>query len=103
MFLSQVQDTVEKYMTENMEKNATVWDKLQTEFKCCGIHSAIDWNRTVLPESCCRSPAAGCNITDTDTFYPHGCLDLFTDWVKDHVNYVGFVGIGFAFIQVITV
>lgn len=86
-------------MKENMEKNATVWDKLQKEFKCCGINSPADWNRDPLPDSCCFTPTAGCSLNGTD-HYKGGCLQDLTDWVEKHVYYVGAVGIAFAFIQV---
>ncbi|XP_053386083.1 CD63 antigen-like, partial [Mercenaria mercenaria] len=97
----QVEKTVEKYMKDNIKKNATVWDKLQKEFKCCGIHSASDWERNDLPDSCCVTPSAGCTYNNTATYYTKGCLDTFTNWVEDHVYYVGAVGIAFAFIQLV--
>lgn len=97
----QVEETVEKYMKENIQKNATVWDKVQSKFECCGIHNASDWNRETLPSACCLSPTSGCTLNDTKSYYHDGCLDKFTTWVEDHVYYVGAVGVAFAFLQII--
>lgn len=96
--ISKVEETVEKYMEENMAKNASVWDEVQKNFECCGIHKATDWEpRDYPPDSCCKTPTAGCTY---DTAYKSGCLNKFTDWVEDHIYYVGAVGIAFAFVQV---
>lgn len=94
-----VKDSVEKYMKKNIDKNVTAWDKVQEDFKCCGIHNASDWNQ--LPKSCCLSPTAGCKLNQTNTYYHDGCLDKFTNWVEKHVYQIGAVGIAFAVIQII--
>ena len=96
-----MEETVEKYMKDNMEKNATVWNKVQSKFECCGIHNASDWKREKLPDACCLSPTNGCSLNNTVSYYKDGCLDKFTTWVEDHIYYVGAVGIAFAFLQVI--
>lgn len=102
-----VQDSVEKYMEKTLKEKNRVWDEVQKDFKCCGIHNYTDWgfkgNSTTdydIPKYCCKDLTDPC-LTTTAGFYNQGCLSKFTDWLKDHIYYVGAVGIAFAVIQLI--
>ena len=96
-------DSVDKNIKELMNKtiksgkaNAD-WDKVQQEFKCCGIENATDWK--TIPSSCCASTTTGnCTVNNA---YKMGCYTELKDFVKDKIGVIGFVGLGFAFIQII--
>ena len=85
-------------MKETIKNNDTVWNKVQPEFQCCGIHSPSDWGNSSIPQSCCKT--AGCNTTDPNEIYKEGCLDKFTEFVKEKIVIIGGIGIGLAFVQV---
>jgi len=90
------------------DEHMLAWNDIQHDFKCCGINSYSDWyvnpkynESTTLPDSCCATPP--CNSTnhyDAGKDHQGGCLTKFTEWIQDHIYYVGAVGIAFAFIQV---
>jgi hypothetical protein len=74
------------------------WDKVQEEFKCCGVVNATDWTNAgqTIPSSCFTGTG---NCTEA-TAYTVGCYTELKDFVKDKIGVIGFVGLGFAFIQV---
>ncbi|CAG5124309.1 unnamed protein product [Candidula unifasciata] len=77
------------------------WDRLQHEFKCCGVTNSTNWreNYVETPQSCCiKEP---CNTNVTSDIYTEGCATKFEDWLQDQVAIIGGVGIGFAFVQII--
>ena len=96
---TQVGGYAEEYMGKTLKDNNKVWNDVQSDFECCGIHKADDWIAANLsiPNSCCPSPTSGCNAT---TAYSDGCLDKFVNWLEDRIYIVGAIGIAFAFIQV---
>ncbi|XP_055296826.1 tetraspanin-9-like [Sitodiplosis mosellana] len=55
-----VQDSLERMLNEYNENQnyQASWHFLQTEFKCCGINSATDWQSItgdeLVPPSCCQ-------------------------------------------------
>jgi len=87
------------------------WDKLQREFKCCGVKLPSEWVQfnltTVYPVSCCKTesdpncPTAG--PIDESAVWPTGCEAAFITWMKDKVAIIGGVGIGLAFVMVVGV
>lgn len=108
IYVFQVSDTVKDLMHKTIKDadHIQAWNDVQLQFKCCGIYNYTDWyenpnyNATVLPKSCCASPP--CNSTNvwTRKGSNDGCLTEFVEWLRDHIYYVGAVGIAFAIIQV---
>ncbi|XP_052866474.1 CD63 antigen [Anopheles cruzii] len=88
-----------------------VWDEIQRDFDCCGVHNSSDWvtagekfNATFLPMSCCRveTGAIGyvaCPDTNSTTLRKDGCVDSFGNFIKAHAVSLGAVGIALAVIQ----
>ena len=80
----------------NSDKNSYLtMDWIQSNFKCCGIHSYRDWttylgpydnikNDCYVPDSCCISPGVNCgrpygeSCDNPDTIiYTNGCLNSY--------------------------
>lgn len=98
-----VGDTVTKYMGQTMDNNNTkVWDEVQKDFQCCGIHNASDWtdHKRTVPTSCCKVPSAA-NCTTTGPLYTDGCYDKFSTFIEDKIYIVGAIGIALAFVQIV--
>ncbi|XP_023310182.1 CD63 antigen-like [Anoplophora glabripennis] len=105
-FLTETLNTTMKQYSENNTEIAEIWDKVQTEFKCCGIYNSTDWTdvgNKEIPMSCCKIPPATMNSfqCNTTNAYHTGCLQEFGDFIRDHVTTIGGVGIGLAAIQLL--
>lgn len=97
VYKDKVDEKVRNLMEETIKngKANADWDKVQEEFKCCGVVNASDWNN--IPSSCC--PGSGnCTIANA---YKIGCYTKLTDFVKDKIVVIGGIGLAFAFIQLI--
>ncbi|KAK3580355.1 hypothetical protein CHS0354_014829 [Potamilus streckersoni] len=104
-----VRDSVEKLMNTSLQKeidqpvSPNIWDDIQKEFKCCGVETYKDWEKSGInktaPDSCCT--VHGCDRRNSSLLYTEGCLHKFTGWVQDRIVIVGGIGIAFAFIQVV--
>ena len=84
------------------------------QMDCCGVEGPKDWpersiafnNTDSVPDSCCIENTDGCGVdvlkdeTPSPKIYHTGCLDKFTTFVEEQIEYVGGIGIGIAFIQV---
>ncbi|KRZ80868.1 Tetraspanin-11 [Trichinella papuae] len=83
------------------------WDTLQSKFKCCGAESYKDWAGKV-PESCCdpsffheNGSMINCGrINKPNILFQKGCYEAFSDWLLEHMQLVGAMGIFLACIQV---
>lgn len=104
-----IEDDVDKALIKaeqnyGVKKGVTsTWDKLQEEFKCCGVDNATEWKqfnstKDDPPHSCCPTTSAQCTYNDV---YNKGCRKAFEDWLKDKIAIVGGVGVGLAFIQIV--
>ena len=87
LFNDKIHDTLENELKKTMDlygKDAVItdsWDKIQTEFKCCGVSSSVDWAfKGKIPVSC------------LGTFYENGCLSKVEGFVKDNTQYLGIGG-----------
>ncbi|KAM9305740.1 CD63 antigen-like [Gastrophryne carolinensis] len=86
-------------------------DGVQQDFQCCGGRNYTDWyNATArlaamsVPPSCCRSVQVNCGENATahaDRIYQEGCVMKMQNWVTDHIDVIGAVGVGLGFSQFI--
>ena len=113
---NEAEDEVKRILTDaeqNYDSASGVrkaWDKLQTEFSCCGVVSASEWTAynltTVYPTSCCNTTTVpgGCDgaaSIPASNIYSKGCEAAFVDWVKSKIAIIGGVGVGLAFVMVV--
>ncbi|KAF2903791.1 hypothetical protein ILUMI_02397 [Ignelater luminosus] len=107
-FLTQkLTESLEKYNASVDDPITKMWDEIQIDFECCGVHNYTDWEKVYskLPASCC-GPQHGlfettvCNRT-TSTLYSEGCLEKFGTCIEDNAVTIGSVGLGLAFIQLL--
>uniref|UniRef100_A0A336N925 Tetraspanin n=1 Tax=Culicoides sonorensis TaxID=179676 RepID=A0A336N925_CULSO len=102
--------TMEDY--SKSEEITKIWDEIQMDFKCCGVHKPEDWipilNTTEsggLPMSCCEPKfgnigSSSCKSTD-ENVYKNGCIDEFGKFVRAHAVSIGAAGLILACIQLI--
>uniref|UniRef100_A0A6P7GDZ6 Tetraspanin n=1 Tax=Diabrotica virgifera virgifera TaxID=50390 RepID=A0A6P7GDZ6_DIAVI len=104
-----LEETMHTYNNHSFNETTVVWDTIQSQFQCCGVHNFTDWKNvpavnytTGLPLSCCKIPAGSTQFTCNPIFaYHKGCLEKFGDFVKQNISYVEGVGIGLAVIQLL--
>ncbi|XP_052080053.1 CD63 antigen-like [Mytilus californianus] len=103
IYKDKVDGEISKLMKETIKDGKALedWDKVQKEFKCCGVNGSSDWNNGTTPawpQSCCidsSKTAPACNP------YAVGCYTELKEFVKDKIVVIGGIGIGFAVIQII--
>ena len=117
---SAMNDSLDDYQVE--PKVTTSWDSIQTDLKCCGVDTYMDWKNTTfnhpviwmkyrkdVPDSCCvDGPTQGCGKDQLDsnthkngTIYEKGCLITFEDYLKDYAYIVGGAGAGLGVLQIL--
>jgi CD63 antigen len=99
------------------------WDRLQEQFKCCGVSNFTNWaNATVyqgsydVPPSCCkrerdsgdkcykgvRSPEFD-DVSRQLLIHTQGCLEGLTQFIGSNIAIVGGLAVGVAFFQMMGV
>ena len=110
-----LQMSSQTYGNPGFEKSTLGWNKIQSQFKCCGIEGPRDWegttfqkgNSTTAPDSCCKIEFHNCGagqlIPSYDELNSEGCFTKFHAFVTDHIKIVGYTAIGIAIFQIIVV
>ncbi|XP_048112523.1 CD151 antigen isoform X5 [Alosa alosa] len=105
---------VNKYDQPGQEHVTKAVDKLHQDLKCCGSINYTDWRDgawikdragdRVVPDSCCKTPSDRCgrrhhpsNIYNVEG----GCIGKLEEFLLQHLQILGGVGIGLAFIQLV--
>jgi len=100
-----VKDAVKKLFEDYYNDTSNVTresvDGFQEEFKCCGPENSTFWTKNptnaTIPCSC--YPKEKCGVKEE--IYTKGCYNAFVDNISSNVTFVGGVGIGVAFIQLL--
>ena len=78
-----------------------------SQFKCCGIDSATDWQKSDanrfahgLPPSCCKVDTGNPCINTQFEAYQTGCFSELEMKVQKNAKVLIGVGIGIAFVEV---
>jgi len=104
-----------KYSKKDSGKNVGLTeaiDKFQDHFECCGYTGYADWqgssyyNSTgMIPTSCCmdsKSPLCGKKKPEAlKVYWKRGCFKEVLTFLKDHLLYVGALGVALALIQIL--
>lgn len=88
MITDSLRSAESKYTTDIFA--ASIWDTLQRELKCCGVHRHSEWlyylNGSSLPDSCCVVYSLSCGnfAVSTGGFYQSGCTNAIAQWANKH-------------------
>jgi len=105
---SEMEEKVQERMVSSLERYGPedslitqTWDKLQTEYHCCGVHNYTEWrNATVkeIPVSCCREK----NCTPSaSTVYTEGCYDSLKNSALNNLAAITVGAVILAILQVV--
>ncbi|XP_064103238.1 CD63 antigen-like [Macrobrachium nipponense] len=120
---------IEKLIKKNMNETmihygdpkglpTLAWDDMQSNHKCCGVGSYMDWettpygvNVTGVPDSCCidEKPGCGHNIfvqipsdsSSVPTIYSEGCYQALHDAAMSNIGAIAGGIAGLAFFQIL--
>jgi hypothetical protein len=111
-----VQDGVKKtYGKDDKASKAmsVAIDWFQKNVKCCGANGPNDWkttdwyhsnnntNHALVPISCCKVEADGCNKEVDDKVWSQGCVAAGKEYAKGNIKLVGGVGVGIAIVELL--
>lgn len=101
--------TMPQYTTDEQVRN--LWNDVQTNFKCCGVINASDWQTkgkykaNSVPDSCCVTQSANCGVNallnPKGVIYTNGCVSLLEGALMSSGLVIGIVALCFAGVQVI--
>ena len=89
-----------------------LWNNLQEENGCCGVNGASDWigeiqnSSVAFPSTCCRNTTdllCGRNTTSIASAYGGGCLSVVTEYLSNHLLYVGAFGLSVVAVQAVAI
>uniref|UniRef100_A0A1L8DK50 Putative tetraspanin family n=1 Tax=Nyssomyia neivai TaxID=330878 RepID=A0A1L8DK50_9DIPT len=85
--------------TATINDHTHLWNRLQSEMQCCGVHGITDYIRTSIPWSCCRRPD---NPSDPRcvSSYQRGCLFALTEETRQRLIYISVASLIFALVQI---
>lgn len=115
IFRNKLKDIVQDSLTDMISgyKNGTAefkttMDKLQEDFKCCGVNSSADWrdfgpDGKTVPDSCCVTVTAKCGVgtmTDAAKVHQQGCHDALENSLKKNLLWVIVAALVIAVLQI---
>ena len=89
-----------------------LWNNLQEDNGCCGVNGASDWigeiqnSSVAFPSTCCRNTTdllCGRNTTSIASAYGGGCLSVVTEYLSNHLLYVGAFGLSVVAVQAVAI
>lgn len=110
----EMMNATQNYGGKSHDGVTKAWDRVQTQFMCCGGFNFTDWktndylkNTSSVPDTCCKNVSQNCgkgmfNNPARHTFiYEDGCVVTFTGWVRTNIVVVGGVAAGLTVIELI--
>nr|CAX72805.1 CD63 antigen [Schistosoma japonicum] len=94
-FVSVVRNSVSEYSKNPDIQNLS--DKIQTEFKCCGSESSIDYTSTG------QSVPSSCTDSDTGLAYQEGCSNKIIAFFEKYLIAVVVAAFAFAILQILSI
>ncbi|KAL3312382.1 Tetraspanin [Cichlidogyrus casuarinus] len=80
-----------------------LWDRLQRETQCCGVHNYTDYqvNNLAVPDSCCKTSNCQVNLSRDNSYIDSGCEEKIWNSIKrDYTNILIGMGITCAIVAV---
>ncbi|XP_053719560.1 tetraspanin-11 isoform X2 [Synchiropus splendidus] len=102
----------ENYHQPGKEAITLAVDELQQDLKCCGSNNSQDWASSVyvatgqaegrvVPDSCCKTVTPHCGRRHhPSNIYKGGCITKLEQFLAEHLQIIGAVGVGVACLQV---
>lgn len=75
------------------------WDTTQERLFCCGVDSWRDWQTfEAVPQSCCKESFGGqrqscIESSSPSLLYSQGCLNVTSNYARQHASIIGGAGI----------
>lgn len=118
-----------QYMNDSFERSLTngirlygtepvwslIWDDLQYNYKCCGVYSHTDWDKTpmyqeainkvffndsVIPYSCAKNNLSPGTFLSDDNIYTEGCFTIISQNIKLMTTFMIFLNTSIIILQV---
>ncbi|XP_017903608.1 PREDICTED: CD63 antigen isoform X1 [Capra hircus] len=87
-------------------ETASILDKMQKDFKCCGAANYTDWEKiptmaSRVPDSCCVNITNNCGVHFVvKDIHTEGCVEKIAAWLRKNVLVVAAAALGIAFVEV---
>ncbi|GAB0096260.1 Tetraspanin [Sergentomyia squamirostris] len=97
-----VENSFQDFLSDakSLNDHGHLWNRLQSEAQCCGVHGITDYIRTSIPWSCCRRPDDPSDPRCVSS-YQRGCLLALTDETRQRLLFVSVLALIFALCQVL--
>ncbi|KAK9508884.1 hypothetical protein O3M35_006336 [Rhynocoris fuscipes] len=83
-------------------KTKEIVDRIQIDFKCCGLTGPDYWSNSTIPASCCGKKENEGSCT-RDQVYKDGCQSKIIDEMRHSFKIMGGIAIGFAAVEIICI
>ncbi|PSN47124.1 hypothetical protein C0J52_14501 [Blattella germanica] len=97
--VSQLNSSMLEYNANAKSESTQLWNLMQADLHCCGVHNWRDWDQVFhndsLPFSCCES-VGNCTTSSPDIF-PTGCVRVFSQLVGGNAGIIAgilIIGVG---------
>ncbi|XDA74714.1 hypothetical protein R6Z07F_004941 [Ovis aries] len=88
-------------------ETASILDKMQKDFKCCGAANYTDWEKiptmaSRVPDSCCVNITNNCGVHFVvKDIHTEGCVEKIAAWLRKNVLVVAAAALGIAFVEIL--
>lgn len=100
-----VSDSFHGYVRDQSDRDH-LWNKLQTEAKCCGIYGVVDYRRVSVGNTAPAIPWACCSRSEDPhepfckNVFQRGCLQALSDDTRQSLLICALTAVGCAILQV---